>query len=235
MISWDLRQFRTDLSIFIKLIEDNQVTGDFEELKKIITELDTKTLVEYKLESLCFHINGRIAGTLPDELNYCQIYFDNMLMVKNNLQIGYDPLHGFYLDINIHAYKNKSDTKKSFCSSWHLDRHLNNSNTKYTHPSYHFQFGGKKMELIDEELLVLSSPRIPHPPMDLFLGFHFILSNFYSNKQYSFVNSLLLNEDYKTIIKRAQERLWTPYFKAFDSTNTHQDFTINNLFPLYIS
>ena len=36
------------------------------------------------------------------------------------------------------------------------------------------------------------------------------------------------------IIKRAQERLWSPYFKAFDSTNTHQDFTMSNLFPLYI-
>lgn len=235
MDSWSLRQFRTDLSIFIKLIEDNNVTGDFEELKKLIVDLDSKAVVEYKLESLCFHINGRIVGTLPDELNYCQIYFDNMLMVKDRLEANYDPLHGFYLDINIHGYKNKNDTKKAFCSSWHLDRHMGAGETKYTHPSYHFQFGGKKMELIDEELLILSCPRIPHPPMDLFLGFHFILSNFFSNKQFTFVKALLSNYDYQEIIKRAQERLWVPYFKAFDSSNTNQDFTIQKLFPLYIN
>lgn len=235
MDSWNLRNFRNDLSIFIKLIQDNNITGDFSELNKLITELDNKELIEYKLESLCFHINGRIFGTLPDELNFCQIYLDNMLMAKDHMQVDYDPLHGYYLDINVYAYKNQTDTAKAFCSSWHLDRHLNKPETKYTHPSYHFQFGGKKMELIDDELLVLSSPRIPHPPMDLFLGFHFIISNFFSNKQYAFVKLLLNNYEYQEIIKRAQERLWIPYFKSFDSTNTNNDFTIKNVFPLYIN
>ncbi len=235
MDSWNLRVFRNDLSIFIKLIEDNNVTGDFSELNKIMTELDSKELIEYKIDSLCFHINGRIVGTLPDELNFCQIYLDNMLMAKDNMQVDYDPLHGYYFDINVFAYKNKTDTAKAFCSSWHLDRHLNKGETKYTHPSYHFQFGGKKMELVDDELLVLSSPRIPHPPMDLFLGFHFIISNFFSNKQFAFVKSLLSNYDYQQIIMRAQKRLWTPYFKAFDTTTSHNDFTINNVFPLYIN
>lgn len=234
MDSWSLRSFRNDLSTFIKLIKDNNVTGDFSKLTTILDNLEEKSLVEYEFENLAFYINGRIAGTQPDDLNYCQILFDNMLMTKEDLREDIDPLYGYNMNINISVYKSKSSTKKAYTSSWHLDRHTNTQNVKYTHPTYHFQFGGKKLELIDEDMSILSCPRIPHPPMDVFLGFHFILSNYYNNKQYSFVNVLLNEPDYQQIIKRAQKRLWTPYFKAFDSSNTHQDFIMNKLFPLYI-
>lgn len=234
MNSWDLRQFRNDLSKFIEIIHEKGVTGDFSELSNLLVSIDTKSLVEYKFENLCFYINGRIAGTIPNDLNYCQIYLDNMLMVKNDLQINVDPLYCYSMDINIEVYKSRSSTSKSHCSSWHLDRHYNTENVKYTHPTYHFQFGGKKMELIDDGMSVLSCPRIPHPPMDLFLGFHFIISNFFSKKQFTFVKELLDDYDYQEIIKRAQDRLWSPYFQAYDPAGQHNDFTRNNVFPLYI-
>jgi hypothetical protein len=233
MNSWDLRNFRNDLSAFIKLIEDKGVTGDFRTLKTLVDDLDTKDLVHYKCEDILFYIEGRIPGTLPQDLNYCQIYLENMLMVKDNLVANLDPLHGFYMNIDINVYKSKTSTTQAYSSSWHLDRHLNKGVTKYTHPSYHFQFGGKRMQLIDPEMSVLSCPRIPHPPMDIFLGFHFILSNFFNNQQFAFVNDLLSDVNYQQIIKRAQARLWTPYFGAFDSTNTHTDFTFAKVFPLY--
>jgi len=233
MDSWNLRTFRNDLSIFIELIEN--VTGDFSELTTLLDSLEGKDLIEYKFENLSFHINGRIAGTRPNDLNYCQIQLDNMLMARNELSENIDPLYCYSMDINISVYKSKISTKKAYTSSWHLDRHFNTENVKYTHPTYHFQYGGKKLELIDEEMSILSCPRIPHPPMDVFLGFHFIISNYFSNRQFPFVSSLLNNTVYQQIIKRAQERLWTPYFKAFDSTNTHQDFTMSKLFPLYIN
>lgn len=235
MTSWDLRTFRQDLSVFISILNTHQVTGDFTELATTLNDLNTKSLVEYKFENLAFFINGRIVGTVPDDLNYCQIFLDNMLMVKNPLNPDLDPLHAYTLDFNINVYKSKTSTKKAFVNSWHLDRHFNTQNVKYTHPTYHFQFGGKKLEYIDTEMSILSCPRIPHPPMDLFLATHFILSNFFSNKQFPFVNSLLGDYDYQQIIKRAQERLWTPYFKAFDSSNTNTDFTLNKIFPLYLN
>lgn len=235
MNSWSLRNFRNDLSIFIQLIENNGVSGDFSEFTTLLNSLESKNLIEYNLTNLSFHINGRIAGTVPEDLNYCQILLDNMLMVKNELNENIDPLYCYSLDINISVYKSRNSTKKAYTSSWHLDRHFNTENVKYTHPAYHFQFGGKKLEYIDEEMSILSCPRIPHPPMDIFLGFHFIISNYFSNKQFPFVNALLSEPDYQQIIKRAQKRLWTPYFKAFDSENTHRDFTRSKLFPLYIN
>ena len=235
MNSWDLRDFRNDLSIFIGLIKEKRVTGDFSDLDTLLTDIDDKDLIEYNLENIVFYIRGVIIGTVPDELNYCQIHLNHMLMCKDDLNVEFDPLHKYVFDISISSFKNERATEKSYFSSWHHDRHPNTERVRYTHPTYHFQFGGKKFELIDEEMAILSCPRIPHPPMDIFLGFHFILSNYYDNRRYDFVNSLLQDEDYKRIIKRAQERLWTPYFKAFDSTNTHQDFTFNKLFPLYLS
>jgi hypothetical protein len=235
MDSWDLRDFRNDLSIFIELIKEKGVTGSFSDLDTLLLEIDNKKLIEYNLENIIFHVKGVINGTIPHDLNYCQIHVNHMLMCSDNLKIELDPLHKYVFDISISLFKNEQSTKKVFYTSWHHDRHPNTENVRYTHPTYHFQFGGKKMELIDEDMAVLSCPRIPHPPMDIFLGFHFILSNYFDNRRFSFVNELLQDEVYKKIIKRAQDRLWTPYFKAFDSSNTHLDFTFNKLFPLYIN
>jgi hypothetical protein len=235
MDSWDLRNFRNDLSIFIDLIKTNDVTGDFSDLDTLLSEIDAKQLIEYDLQNIMFYIKNNTPVVQPLNLNYCTIHLNHMLMCSDSLSTELDPLFAYVFDISISAFKSESSAEKAYYSSWHHDRHLNTQNVRYTHPTYHFQFGGKKMELIDDEMAVLSSPRIPHPPMDIFLGFHFIFSNYFNNRKFNFVNDLLEDSDYQNIIKRAQDRLWTPYFKAFDSTNTHQDFTMSNLFPLYIS
>jgi hypothetical protein len=235
MDNWELRTFRNDLSIFINLIETNGVTGDFSDLNSLLSEIDNKELIEYNLENIMFYMNRFTPVAKPENLNYCEIHLNHMLMCSDNLDVKSDPLYRYIFDISISSFKSATSNDKIYYSSWHHDRHLNTENVRYTHPTYHFQFGGKKMELIDDEMTVLSCPRLPHPPMDIFLGFHFIISNYYNNKKFSFVNSLLEDVVYQNIIKRAQERLWTPYFKAFDSTNTHLDFTMNKLFPLYIN
>lgn len=235
MSAWDLRTFRNDLSIFIQLLKVKGVTGDFSQLDAMLIDLGSKNIIEYVIKDLAFYITGSISGTLPPNQHYCQIFLDNMLMVNDPLIQTADPLYGYYLDFNISIYPSASMTKKAFTSSWHLDRHPNAQNVKYTHPLYHFQFGGKKLELIDPHMSVLSCPRIPHPPMDIFLATHFILSNYFSNKQFPFVNDLLAEYDYQMIIKRAQQRLWQPYFTAFDATNTNTDLVVNKLFPLFLN
>ncbi|GHV15659.1 hypothetical protein FACS1894169_07760 [Bacteroidia bacterium] len=232
---WDKRQYKNDLSLFKQVLDSANIDGDFKIIEDAIDKLDDKEIIEYDIRNLCFHINGRIAGTTPENLNYCQIYFDNKIALKDSLDENHDPFYRYNLNINIFLYKSKNDNKKAYCCSWHLDKEDNEVNFKYTHPFYHFQFGGKKYEYIDPDMGLLNCPRIPHPPMDVFLGFHFILNNFYNKKQFDFVEGIMNNPDYKRIIKRAQDRLWQPYFKAFDSANTHSDFTINKIFPLYIS
>lgn len=235
MDNWNLRTFRNDLSIFIELIKSNGVTGDFSGLDTLNSNLENKDLIEYALENVSFHINGRIIGTQPDDLNYCEVLLETKLKVSDDLQEVNDPLYRYSLDLNITAFQSKIIRNKVCTSSWHLDKHNILGNEKYSHPTYHFQYGGKKLELIDDDMVVLSCPRIPHPPMDVFLAFHFVLLNYYNKRQYLFVDLLLGDYDYQQIIKRAQERLWTPYFNGFDSDNSHHDFTINKMFPLYIN
>jgi hypothetical protein len=235
MTIWDLRTFRNDLSMFINILSTHNVKGDFSELTNILNDLNTKSKVDYKFQNLAFYIKGRIAGTVPDKLDYCQVFLDNTLQVRTQLDVNLDPLYIYKLDLIINVYKSETSTEKSYSSTWHLDRHPDAQNVKYTHPFYHFQFGGKKLDYIDTDMSILSCPRIPHPPMDLFLATHFILNNFFNNRLFPFVNSMLADFDYQQIIKRAQERLWTPYFKAYDSTNINTDFTINKIFPLYLN
>lgn len=236
MDSWNLRNFRNDLSIFKQLLEREFVPVDLVKFEAVIESLNEKDIIEYEAKNLCFHINGRIKGTVPENLNYYQIYLDNMIMAKNDLDSQTDPLYAFNFAIDIHAFQSKKKKDNCFKSSWHLDRHYQDVATKNIHPSYHFHFGGRKIKDIDTGLLtILSSPRIAHPPMDIFLGFHFIILNFFNVKQYRFVDVLLNDYEYQQIIKRAQNRLWKPYFGAFDSRNSHNDFTVPNVFPLYLN
>jgi len=235
MDSWSLRNLRQDLSKFLEIIQDYQI-GDFSTLYNFQGKMESLDSFEYSL-NIIFHLNKRISGTIPENLNKYRISLDNTITLNENDFTINDNIDKYLFELNIDAFANKDDADgESYKSCWHLDKHKEDGEEpKYTHATYHFHFGGKHIEGIDTGALsIFSSPRLPHPPMDIFLGFHFIISNFYSTKEFYFVDELLQNYDYQQIIKRAQERLWTPYFKAFDSTNIHQDFTMNKLFPLYI-
>lgn len=236
MDSWNLRHFRQDLSKFLELIDCYQI-GDFSSLHALLGKLESLDGFKYEVKDIVFHLKKRIAGSMPETLNKYKISLDNTIFLNNKDRLVNDNLEKFLFELNIDSYAfQKGMDGKPYKNCWHLDKHEDSSIPKYTHPSYHFHFGGAYIEGLDTgEISIFSFPRLPHPPMDIFLGFHFIISNFYSSKEYPFVNQLKEDVDYKSIIKRAQERLWTPYFKAFDSTNTHEDFTINKIFPLYLS
>ena len=60
MDSWNLRNFRNDLSIFIHLIKNNGLTGDFSDLDALLLEIDCKQLIEYNLKNIIFYIKGLI-------------------------------------------------------------------------------------------------------------------------------------------------------------------------------
>lgn len=235
MDSWSLKNLRDDLSKFLGLIQDYQI-GDFSSLYTFLGKMESLESFEYRIIDIIFNLNKRISGTMPEDLNKYKISLDNTIFLNENDCSKNDNIDEYLFELNIDAFvSTQFEDGKPYKSCWHLDKHIDGAKSKYTHPTYHFHYGGEYIEGLDTgDLSVFSSPRLPHPPMDIFLGFHFIISNFYSAKDFPFVDELLNNTVYRKIIKRAQERLWTPYFKAFDSTNTHKDFTMSNIFPLYI-
>ncbi|KKP51430.1 MAG: hypothetical protein UR43_C0021G0003 [candidate division TM6 bacterium GW2011_GWF2_33_332] len=136
-------------------------------------------------------------------------------------------------NIYIKGYPGIDDSPEEFSNlfCWHLDRELN-TDGNYSHPYYHFHAGGNHIH--DRELgnlLMISSPRIPHPPMDIFISIHFIITNFFSTKDFPEQKKILADDNYISIIQRAQKRVLDPYFSTISGT-THTNFTPHNLFPL---
>lgn len=103
-------------------------------------------------------------------------------------------------------------------SLWHLDKHDYTKQVHCSHPLYHFEFGGSNKTEIEGfsygDFILLDTPRIMHPPLDIVLAIDFVIKHFYS---YDDSKILTEKEQYKNIIKNAQYRLWRPYFLSVAS------------------
>ncbi|MBP6303093.1 MAG: hypothetical protein KBB37_05875 [Bacteroidia bacterium] len=235
MKHWDKKSFIKDLSDFISLVEQYDLPVD---ISKIYTfqskfEYDAGYIVDIK--DVVFNVNSKISGTIPNEVVNLSIYLDHVCEFDQDKDIAiYDRIKSNYV-FRLKLIGRDGD-KKEYINCWRLDQDQEGDNEHKTlHPYYHFQSGGDELIATDTgSNLFLSAPRLGHPPMDLFLGFHFILNNFYSKKQYSFVNTLLNNDTYQDIIDRAQQRLWEPYFSSFKENSTHTSFNMSKVFPLYM-
>lgn len=73
-------------------------------------------------------------------------------------------------------------------------------------------FGGEMISYIP---LYMIAPRIPFPPMDIYLGIDFIISNFWPKNKYK---ELLREDNYCNMIKQSREKLnWDNYFNSITS------------------
>lgn len=124
-----------------------------------------------------------------------------------------------------------NNTNPSF--SWHLDRE-ENTDGDFVHPRYHFQAGGHSMEHINQQhVCFFSSPRLPHPPMDVILLLHFIIQNFINSGTYSNKKKLLEDNDYQCIIGLSQKHVLDKYFEIlYNGKSDCETITSYNLFPL---
>jgi hypothetical protein len=129
----------------------------------------------------------------------------------------------FYLDL---TYEAEGEVKKAM-SSWHLDK-SSSTHDKYCHPIYHFTFGGMHMTKNKHDygqLLLLSSPRINHPPLNIILACDFIIRNFYAKDNHKKITN---EPAYKMLIESAKSRYWKYYSEAFHS-KWDSSFNIQNL------
>lgn len=108
---------------------------------------------------------------------------------------------------------------------WHLDGEDGGAQSTqagydFFHPYYHVQHGGNTVREngvgINESdyyghMLLVDSPRLMHPPMDLILGFDFILCNFLPKQ---IIESLRGGAQYAGVVKNAQQLVWGTYFNT---------------------
>ncbi|KFF01359.1 hypothetical protein IX39_12350 [Chryseobacterium formosense] len=194
---------------------------------------------EYSMAKMVFRAD-EVGGRIPLESEDFSVSLTVEIQGISLTDELKDPLTKLFFDIEIEGIH--SLDCRDLYASWHLDRHIGKSTdakTKYSHPFYHFTFGGDKMECKGDMFggtLILPSPRIAYPPMDAILGIDFILQNYLHKDQ---LNAIIQDSEYTEIIRRAQERLLKPYFSSIMSywdkaTYTPVvDFSCNKLFPLF--
>ena len=115
--------------------------------------------------------------------------------------------------------------------SWHLDCE-EETNGKYVHPHFHFHAGGRKISgLATGQLLMISSPRIAYPPMDLPLAINFVIRNFFHSKEMIEQHAILSRGQYKSCIENSIDSILTPYFKEVHETIKTND---SHYFPILL-
>lgn len=154
----------------------------------------------YRVEKLKFGISDVPRNTMP-----------KLIMLNVLLDIAFEesdddiPVSNYYFRVTAEGLDENHITKTS---SWHLD-YDNNENQEYIHPHFHLTWGGDILK--DSNLgnvLLLPTPRISYPPMDIVLGIDFVLSNFIKGDAYKQIQS---DSQYKSAVKNAQEKYWRPY------------------------
>ena len=149
---------------------------------------------------LKFNISNVPRNTKP-AVDFLAVILDVAFDEKTGTDI---PVTNYFFKVTVEGLDGSNKVK----SSWHLDYDSNNGQD-YVHPYFHLTWGGdtiKKMNL--GNVLLLPTPRISHPPMDIVLGIDFVLSNFVKAEIYKRIQS---NSQYKAAVRKAQEKLWKPY------------------------
>lgn len=201
----------------------------------------TGTTWEYDCVNLKFNaISSKYSGSIPLNMDCFEIFLNIEICGKYIDQINIiNPLDKLIFNIDIEGY---DDCCEEIYSSLHLDRHSYSTADNFVHPSYHFTYGGNNLESkgdIFKGILVLSTPRIQHPPLDLILGIDFILQNYFKKCD---IQDILDNSQYQEIIERAQYRLWRPYYASiynkwhntYTNLSCPSDFTHNKVVPYLI-
>lgn len=146
-----------------------------------------------------------------------------------------DPTRRLNLDVILLG---TSKDQSRCLTSYHLDKHLEPTNTtgnKATilhteiHPLYHVQFNSGKIRKEEEAInldleksgnLFLDTPRLLHHPMDLILGFDFLMANYFPKAW----NDLQRDGHYTTLCRKYQTAFWKPYIHAIARHwNIHND------------
>ena len=133
------------------------------------------------------------------------------------------------LDLQINGVQKNATSQHFF--EWHQDvqPQKQNGSKKYQfiHPFYHFHAGGSFLKQKGSgSLLQLSSPRLPHPPMDIVLAVNFILCNFYSTHETSLQKQMKIldDPDYQELVERAAKRVYKPYYEEVSADVTKSIF-----------
>lgn len=202
-------------------------------LQNLISGFQTSSVDKrrtFNTKDIIFHVSTSGMKSCPEDIKKISVILNLSYNLSDNLSDKTDCFTNYLLEIFIQGQsKESSDNIQSF--SWHLDREETTTGD-YIHPLYHFHAGGKKIsEKNPGELLLISSPRIAHPPMDIILAIHFIILNFIHAKEFETQRKILEDDNYKALIEKAKKIIIDPYFDCIINNN-NDSYTSSQLFPI---
>lgn len=171
----------------------------------------------YRLERLIIHSIGNIKS-IPSGVRNITLEITISVTGHCNPEDNCDPFSELALEIEIQGELEKQPVR----CSWHLDRHISSSSDgvpEFTHPRYHFHFGGKAMMFAVEReekqnvygsTLIMDSPRLAYPPMEALIGIDFVLTNFINSEMLDFRQE----GEYRNLLQQKQEQIWKPYIHS---------------------
>lgn len=206
------------------------------EIKKSLTIHSDKISYSFSTINLVIPSSYLPSHSIPKALDSIQLILsikdEIIIKQKNDTKIE-DPLVQLN-KFNLILYC----PNNHYTSSWHLDRHISSESdntSKNIHPIYHLTFGGYHMENLQKDdsdefgkSLILRTPRIMHPPMELLLGLDFIFNQFIPKKELD----LLTDSRYLRLVNELKKQLWLPYSLALaknycdtiDTNNSRKSF-----------
>lgn len=233
----------SDIFDFAELLVSHNIIQDAKSLYDASARLqNSQNTTEWRYEcgNLKFSVEGTVAGTIPQQISFVEIFFNiSTVGMFPNDDVCRNPLSELNFDIELEGFRELEDKIDNYFASWHLDKNIKSTQTSYIHPEYHLTFGGNRLEGkgVDNfgSTLILPSPRIAYPPMDVILGIDFILQNYFPLEK---ISKILDESRYKEIVLNSQQRLWKPYYLALSSvwnslsyTTFEQGFEHFNLNP----
>lgn len=208
---------------------------ELQALNKLVSDLNRPQkgqTCKISLKGMTFHVNHSKMKPKPeipqDEELDITLEMDYILLDDGSIKE--DEMTDY--NMNILVSGKKKDEDKTYKFAWHLDCEPN-TKSKFVHPHFHFHAGGHKIEDADPgELLMLASPRIAYPPMDVVLAINFVLTNFVNREQYADIYGVLGEKDYHNIMAESVDKIIKPYYEKISSAvSTQKDCSY---FPLYL-
>lgn len=210
-----MSNIQTDMNIVANLLRKQRICNDISPISNAIAK--SKKDGVYNVEKLQLSVNIVPRETRPN-VKVLSIIFDNLVRYQNNV-VNWD---NYCFRIVIKG-NNEIGTYKS---AWHLDYDIKEH--EYMHPCFHFTFGGEKIDDVNSGgLLIMTTPRIVHPPLDFVLGIDFVLSNFFKKEEYTIIKS---NPLYRAAVKHSQDRLWKPFVCSVCNSINQSNHPLDNYF-----
>jgi len=181
------------------------------QLKNVLERSELSRGLHYTLDDLKFSnvsekqfVCGGVweSNTLDVRLHLDIYLFPNTYFEHGNVKTS-------IVEITYEAITHEYNTARG---AWHLDCHDYTGIPEFIHPNIHIHHGGRRIKDRTEnygELVLLDAPRLMHPPLDLFLAFDMLLTNFFERRVWS---NFRADPSYQEILKSSQRKWWEKYY-----------------------